>query len=371
MQFQEQHILIDWKNIFSKEEIKKILINRNLSLIKFKQFKIPAKKVKSTMVKFYNLEPYQWYENDKRGKKQFNIYIILDKYPIYRERTTSKGFRYVNIKMFDLKKDLRMSIGPKNCLIHASDNIQETKDNLRVLGLFKELYKERSFRSLESVFETLNKINKFRWLILRNFENLPNDYYSPDHGDIDLLVDNFFITKAALDSEAVSSFNRFEDGGERVLQSVLINNERVLFDFRFLGDNYYDSNWQSDLLLNRKEQKMFYIPSNRDFKYSILYHAIVHKGMISENYINILFSFFKTTKRSDLLNILKEFMMENNYLFTKPESSVGFFPWKLKNKIIKKITLHLKKINKITKKYKNYFVLKIKYFFRNLRDFNT
>ena len=38
--------------------------------------------------------------------------------------------------MFDLKKSLRKITG--GCKIYATDNIQETKDNLKVLGLFDD-----------------------------------------------------------------------------------------------------------------------------------------------------------------------------------------------------------------------------------------
>ena len=79
------------------------------------------------MSKFYNTEV-----NDFRGETDFNIYLIKDTNPIYDYRKTSKGVRKVNIHMFDLKQSLRkITSGHK---IHATDNIQETKDNLKTLN---------------------------------------------------------------------------------------------------------------------------------------------------------------------------------------------------------------------------------------------
>ena len=62
-------------------------------------------------------------------EKQFNLYIIKDLNPVYDYRKTSKGNRLVNIHMFDTKQSLRKVAGGYN--IHATDNIQETKDNLK------------------------------------------------------------------------------------------------------------------------------------------------------------------------------------------------------------------------------------------------
>ena len=291
MKNEEKHILIDWINFYSKEEIKRILIENDLFLIKIKEHYIPQNKVHETMCEFYNLKKYQWSKNDQRAKEPFTIYLIKDNSPIYKERNTSKGIRKVNVKMYDLKNNLRSSINSNNCFIHGTDNIQETKDNLRTLGLFDQLYERKSFENIESVFNSLNQIKKFKWLILRNFDKFPHNIYLKDHEDIDLLVDDFFTAKAILDSEAICINNRYEDGGERVLQSVLINKKEVLFDFRHLGDNYYHLNWEKALLRNRKRYKMFYIPDEINYKYSILYHSIVHKTKISENYKSILKNF--------------------------------------------------------------------------------
>ena len=350
MKIEEQHILIDWINSYSYEVIEKLLIDNDLILIKIKEHSILQNKVHDTMCQFYNLKKYQWSKNDPRGKERFTIYLIKDKSPIYKERNTSKGIRKVNVKMYDLKNSLRASINGKNYFIHGTDNIQETKDNLRTLSLFEELYVRKSFDNIETVFNTLNQFTNFKWLILRNFEKLPHNIYLKNHGDIDLLVDDFFMVKSILDSEAISINNRYEDGGKRVLQSVLINKEEVLFDFRYLGDNYYHLNWEKDLLKKRKKYKMFYIPDEINYKYSILYHAIVHKTIILENYKSILKLFFKTNNRILLKKKLENFMELYGYTYVKPESSVGYFPWKMHKRFINKF-ISLK--NKLFKTFRN------------------
>lgn len=106
--------------------------------------------------------------NDFRGKKPFKLYIVKDNNPTYKKRYTSKGNRLVNIKLFDLKKELRKIVG--GCRIHATDNIQETKHNLKSLGLFQKYYKQKKFNNLEEVFNELNNHTKLNWLITHNFD---------------------------------------------------------------------------------------------------------------------------------------------------------------------------------------------------------
>tara|TARA_B100001093_G_scaffold110340_1_gene102636 strand:+ start:8449 stop:8865 length:417 start_codon:yes stop_codon:yes gene_type:complete len=129
----ELHLLIDWTCHFHSLHKD---INAPLQLVtRIKMKKLDCKN--EIISKFYDTPV-----NDFRGNTDFNIYIIEDIDPIYENRKTSKGVRKVNIHLFDLKKSLRKITG--GCAIHATDNIQETKENLKVLGLYDEYYKEKT-----------------------------------------------------------------------------------------------------------------------------------------------------------------------------------------------------------------------------------
>ena len=47
--------------------------------------------------------------------------------------------------------------------------------------------------------------------MLRNFEDFP-DLILDEHADVDLLVNNFYLAKNALDANAACKVDRFEDG---------------------------------------------------------------------------------------------------------------------------------------------------------------
>ena len=267
-----------------------------------------------TMSKFYNMTV-----DDFRGETKFNIYLLTDYNPIYDFRKTSKGKRLVNTKLFDLKQNLRNN----DYSIHGTDNIQETKDNLRVLNLFEKYYKQKRFDSLSDVFDVLNNNSELKWVVMRNFEDMPNNIHIDEHLDVDLLVNDYYLIKRLLDASSATN-NRFEDGKHRILNHVIINNKKVLFDFRCVGDNYYDINFQKNMLRTRVKHKNFYIPNKSNHLYGLIYHAIIHKNKISNSYKKIFIKNNISYDKNNLKKLLDIFMINNNYNYVKPEPSVGF-----------------------------------------------
>ena len=122
----ELHIVIDWTNYFTSLET-----FMTYSLHISKKIIIPKLENKSkTMGQFYSRTKGI---NDFRGETDFTLYLIQDLNPIYDFRKTSRGNRKVNIHIFDLKTKLRNITG--GVKIHATDNIQETEQNLQALNI--------------------------------------------------------------------------------------------------------------------------------------------------------------------------------------------------------------------------------------------
>ena|SRR5690606_32021842 len=135
----EKHLIIDWTIFFSEKEIIDEISHFD-NLFLYEKIIIPPLKEKEKILSdFYNMPV-----NDFRGENEFIIYVIHDKNPIYDYRDTSKGLRLVNYKMFDLKQVLRKKTG--GFKVHATDNIQETKNNLLSLGLFDKYYSQKKFK---------------------------------------------------------------------------------------------------------------------------------------------------------------------------------------------------------------------------------
>ena len=163
---------------------------------------------------------------------------------------------------------------------------------------------------------------------MRNFEGMPDNITIDEHLDIDLLVSDYYLAKTILDGTSATN-NRYEDGKYRILNYVKINNKNVLFDLRSLGDNYYDIKLQQDMLDTRvKHPSGFYIPNKEMHLYSLIYHAIIHKKIISDTYINVFKQYgFEDSEinRLSLKNKLDKWLEEKNYSYCKPEPSVGYF----------------------------------------------
>ena len=290
----EIHLFILWSKANSERE--KILhdITNKFTVLDVYNISWNKNKFSENLSRFYgeNL-PNNSRKEQHCGNDTFTCIIVRDEKPIYKPRQTSKGIRLVNINLFDSKKLYRLWTGGGH-KIHATDNIEETKMQLMLL-LKKQydsyLHSNKSFlnykeynedligsngwESLEEVFDVLN--NTVNYVILRNFENI-NEEMDSLHPDIDLLIDNRANTINILNAQKTLKKKY------RVQYMVLIDNKYINFDLRFIGDNYYDINWQKDILSTRVRQDFYYRPTVNNYFYSLLYHALLHKSQLGADY---------------------------------------------------------------------------------------
>jgi hypothetical protein len=147
-----------------------------------------------------------------------------------------------------------------------------------VASLKQDLSGARGWPHLKDLLYVLNACNQY--IVLRNFEPLPNEYNLAGHGDIDFLVDD--LSRMVF----VCNANKVHEEHYRVHYTVQISGEQIPMDFRFVGDSYMDSNWERELLRNRVwHDRGFYTPSPEQYFYSLLYHAAVHKRAVAEDYV--------------------------------------------------------------------------------------
>lgn len=232
-----------------------------------------------------------------------------------------------------IHKVLRNGISPKNFLIHATDNIQETKDNQRALEQPEE-YKQRQFDTLRQVFDVLN-FSGIPYVILRNFEKMPDEVnVDPNHLDVDILVNDYYALKRIVDGDSPQEFfwDHCENGFHRVVNYVLIDGKRISFDVRSIGDNYLDEKWQKDILERRVEFRSgIYVPSEEDHLYSLIYHAVIQKTKVSETFVKVFrdianYTVEQAKDRVFLRAKLDAFLDKHGYSMIKPhDKSVGYF----------------------------------------------
>jgi predicted Ser/Thr protein kinase len=279
------------------------------------------------------------------GSDDFTLIVFEDFNPKFENRKTSNGTNYVNVNVFDKKREYRSLTGGGH-KIHASDNYFETnKDLVLLLGITLEDYKSKS-KSLSTIFNKKNNVlgvpfwnsindlffvlnNSIEYVVLRNFECLPDDYHIEGHGDIDLLVEDYNYVKYI-----TGALDVFPEKEYRVYHYINIKEEKVPFDFRYLGDNYYDKKWQLDILSSKTlSKKGFYTPNKINHFYSLLYHAFVHKNEVSLDYRKRLsecaeknsIPYNSKTNVADAIDLLSNFMKKRLYSFSLPKDlSVTF-----------------------------------------------
>lgn len=177
-----------------------------------------------------------------------------------------------------------------------------------------------NYNSIVEIFKILNQ-NNIDYLILRNFENLLDDrIYVGGHEDIDFLVAD---SKEVIKALGAISNRKYEDFTH---YHIYVGGNRVNLDLRSVGDGYYCENWQKEMLQNKKQKECFYIMSDEDYFYSLIYHAIIQKKKFSEEYQQRLTLMGKalglrieTNTQECFILCLEEFMVHKEYKYSYTE----------------------------------------------------
>lgn len=298
------HLLLIWSNAYDKKDWIINDLKSSFAILKEIEICWTKKDFLNNLFVFYShsqchLDEYQYFrilesKMEHCGTNKFYAVIFEDKSPKLEERETSSGSTIVNVNVFD-KKELYRKITGGGHKIHTSNDAWETNKDLTVLfgknteDFLKWIgnnevreYNENcigvnGFNSIQQFFYLLN--NTIKYCILRNHEILPNQYTVEGHGDIDLLVENKNYARYLTLAHPV-----YKDP-LRVYHLIKIDNKEIPFDFRHVGDLYYDNAWEKDILENRRFlEKGMYVPNNEDQYYSLLYHAYIQKYAVADDY---------------------------------------------------------------------------------------
>lgn len=176
------------------------------------------------------------------------------------------------------------------------------------------------WNSLGELFQKLN--SECNYLIMRNYENLKEiNWLETLHDDIDFLCDDYRKMVKVMDARP----RRFYDN--KVQYQILLGGGYIKIDIRSVGDNYYDSLWQKEMLAHKRwHEEGFFVMNESDYFYSLIYHAILQKKALAEDYREKLADMAHTRGISaetekEFLTYLVDEMKKNNYLFRYPEDT--------------------------------------------------
>ncbi len=273
-------ILDDLKNFLIIRQVYEVKWNKNNFLTNLKRFyerRLPETQQKANLC----------------GTGPFLAILVSDPNPILKKmKAPNDEEDIVNVNIVESKMKYRTWVG-EEFSIHSSISEKETNHDLTLLfgkntnDLEIELPEKWDgyIKKIESDLVGQNGWNDFKqllyvlngtvnYLILRNFEGMPDKF---DYNDVDLLAEDVKI-RYILDG----NFSLYGDNISRLKMKA--GDKMLEFDFRYLRNQHYmDEKWLKDILNRRVlHANGFYVPCREDYFYSLLYHAIFHKGIISD-----------------------------------------------------------------------------------------
>lgn len=275
----------------------------------------------------------------------FVCVVVEDENPRYRYRQNISGtVELVNEVALNVKRDLRKRVGGN--FIHGSSSPEEffqqaallfgVDDLLKIIsmpefssisGIKGDLVGSSGWRSFAEFFSTLRYCSDY--VVLRNFEFLPNDFFENDK-DIDVLCANY--------NEFCLAANIFGicDAKGKIKNHVKVLGESIICDVRGARGRYIDPNWTTDLL-GRKccTSEGVFRPRDDDYFFTLLYHGALQKSSIKQLYIERLetlathleLDFFDRKALDDpkaIANIIQGFLRAQGYVYSAPEDKTVY-----------------------------------------------
>ncbi len=222
----------------------------------------------------------------------------------------------------------------------------------------------KKYKNWNSLSEVLDAIeHTCPYIILRNYEELSDEnYYMSGHDDIDILCADKKAVRKVLDVEKDVIWRSWDHC------FIRINNRRVKIGIRYVKDGYYDRNWEQNMLDHRvKYQDKYYVMDDENYFYSLLYHALLQKKYLSDDYAERLKVMgmtlgFILDSESDYLNCLIKYLVDKKYVVEYPKDlnvpinyqdvpdhlRKGYLTWKMKRYLHLPIRLY----GRVSKKYK-------------------
>lgn len=327
----ELHLFIIWSNAKNKETEILADMAARFKILGIHTITWDKKHFSANLTRFYgeNLPPHS---NKEKlcGNDPFTLIVVLDESPLYRPRMTSKGSKTVNVNIFDSKEMYRHWTGGGH-MIHGTNSDEEVRHDLILLtgmsktdylkkvekegtalkDVFHEMPGENGWDSMDQVLYVLNET--IEYVVLRNFAGLFSDFNKSVHGDVDILATKRYLAQLALNAKPVYRSKR------RVRHIVRIGDGGAYFDIRYVGDNYYCKTWEKQILAKRVwNEDGYYRPDEENYLYTLLYHALVQKKKIADDYSKVFAASFAGQSEEQLKRTLKNYLRDHNYSMKEP-----------------------------------------------------
>jgi hypothetical protein len=329
-------LLVFWR--WSEDRLEETLdkIRERLEIDQILYLRWSKERVVENFQRFYAMVTGQAYQKyTQAGALPFLFVLVNDPQPLYQYRIAAgSGFKKVNVNCFDLKQMLRKQGGTS---LHATNDQREFRRDLMYLigqaaddycpskwdgkvesiqEIHRDIVAADGWESLQQVFSVLNQAVPY--VVLRNFDKLPDEHVHGAHGDVDLLLEDVDAR-----NRAASILNKDQRG------TIKVGRRKVSFDFRSVEDFYYDPEWCRRILRDRIMVRGFYVPNPENHFFSLLYHGHVQKTKIADDYVPTLMNLAKEigldwitpewlTQPEKAASLLGDWLKGNGFYLTRP-----------------------------------------------------
>lgn len=354
----DYQLFVIWENGRKYEENILTRIEQEFEVLSVISNQWSDKNIFQNFNRFYKAidNPHIGGKAETMGSGEFLCIIVEDKKPEYHYRQNVSGnIELVNIRVVDVKRDSRELCG--GYYVHSSASPEEFFEQ-SILAFGEQLLQEilelkhakltlrqdlvgaNGWSDFTELFNTLKYTSKY--LVMRNFEFLPFDFYKNDK-DIDILCNNAIDFISGANAEVLS----LTAGGAKLI--IEVEEQKIPIDLRFVGGNYYDPNWEKDMLDQRvKTLQNIYKPRIDHYFFGLLYHATLQKPEIKPVYVErftkmtqeLQFDFFevnKITNEKYIAELFKGFLTSQNYLYVTPKDPEVY----INQKVLKYISKEL------------------------------
>lgn len=312
---------------------------------------------------------YRLFDN-KLILKEFIIIIFEDKKPSYH--LTNNGHENKNIT-FIKSNTIKLKISHITnelsdfmrlaTLIFGKHELLNIINGKKVNDVSMDIVGSNGWVDFKQFIEIANMTTN--WLVLRNFEYLPYDFFENDK-DVDMLCSDINLFTKTM------NLTKWSWGIAAYQTSVAGKN--IPFDVRYIGDDYYDKLWEYDMLKNKQFTKDN-VPrmNNINYFFSLIYHSKIQKTNIKSIYVSrilqlsekINFTHYEKNliyQDKEIATVINNFLLLNNYTYVKPldisvpenEFILRYLDKEIKNEITIPLPLTIR-----IKKYVPNFILKL------------
>ena len=378
-------IVIIWSKARIKEQEMITELSNNFNIISCNEIFWSQSKIDDNFHRIYDVAPTggRAGKRNEVGDEAFIVVVLEDTNPIYQYRVDASGrFKMVNSNIVDKKRLFRKWVGG-SYMVHSTDNLNEffnnsillfgkektlqfledTPQDIKIERISSDLVGANGWKSVQELFEILNLTTQY--VVLRGSNSI-DETVETLSGDIDILCSNIGEFTAAANAKNIWNSKNFFH--------VNIMGKDVLFDIRYVDDDYFDRDWQNNIIQNRVlTQDAIYIPRVDDYFFSHLYHAYIHKPYFYDKYINRLDGLAKEIGINDFKNdcqnnienikkILRGYLLASNYKVTIPKDDQVYvnidFISQLQN--VNKFKLYLRLYSVKIKNTPNQIITKLK-----------